>query len=656
MVGSEKTEQGTAPSRFAWLRPAVLPAWSFLITVAAFLPPAMRGIDCHHDGIVFKTAMDVMAGQTIHKDTFTQYGALTTYLQVASLWAMGTSLLSLKVGTVFCYAAAAAFLTASWQMFLPPMLVFVSSLVWLGMPSFYSTSEALIFLSWSSVYALLFQSMALYFLLRSLKSPSLANPLLCGATSALVAWCRMPVGGVHAVSVVAVLLIMAYATPRRGRFLGALAAYLVGTAMVHAAFFVHLWWVGALRDWYYQIIAWPAFFVGTEYGSSTPLAKVVKVVPKLFMLDPLIASISEWYAPGIPRKSQGPISLILILLASMAMIGLAALPHLLRPASPDVGGRGRPRFLATMVSMALVAVLAPGVLRDYHSSPDIPFHFAIPVVILTATLATLARGFWRPGGWKEPEDPTALAVACGLVCLASWLQYYPLNDTRHRFWAIAPGIGLFAFFLLRSAGGRTTAVAAAVVLFALPMWAARVVQVVDAARQPFSRLGGDSPVAGMYVRSADAPRWNALLDAVDRQLAVRGDVPMLSMGPDALFGTLVRDLRNPFPFFIVWNEINTEGRKAYDWGRFGVPDIEAKRQAFVDRYSPLIYMNSADLRRLDDYLSQGYEVILDEAGHSSYGVDGAMFLARESPGAGADRRARSATATPAASARPHTAL
>ena len=76
-------------SWFAAIRPAVVPTLAFLVTVAAFLPPAMRGIDSHHDGFMLKCAMDVFSGQTIHKDTFTQYGVLSTYLQVGFLWAFG---------------------------------------------------------------------------------------------------------------------------------------------------------------------------------------------------------------------------------------------------------------------------------------------------------------------------------------------------------------------------------------------------------------------------------------------------------------------------------------------------------------------------------------------------------------------------------------
>ena len=41
--------------------------------------------DWHHDGILFKPAVDVASGKSLFRETFTQYGALTTYLQGAAV-------------------------------------------------------------------------------------------------------------------------------------------------------------------------------------------------------------------------------------------------------------------------------------------------------------------------------------------------------------------------------------------------------------------------------------------------------------------------------------------------------------------------------------------------------------------------------------------
>ena len=480
----------------------------------------------------------------------------------------------------------------------------------------------------------MFQSISMYFLLRTLKSRSVVNPVLCGATGALVAWCRLPVGGVHGVAVVAALAIMVYASPERKRYLGALAAFLAGTVLVHAAFFASLWWAGAIDHWYYQNIAWPAYWVSLAKGNDTRRDKVLHVIRKLFLLDPMLISVGQWYAPGVPLTKQGLATLLLSMLVVLGLIGLLAIPQLRSPASSDGLDRRRSPFLATFLPLVLFTAIEWLFLHDAYDVLETPYGFAIPVVILAATLVTLLRHFSHPGQFKDPASPDALVLACGLISLVSWLQFYPASDVRHQFWSIAPGIGLFVFYLFRSVGGRVPAVAAGILLFALPLCAGRVIQVAEAG--PHARIPGDSILAGVYVPADDLPRWNALLDAVDRQVAARPDIPMLLRGPDGLFGTLVKNLRNPSPFFISWTKDHTsESAPAVDWSRFGVPNLEAKHQAFFDKYHPIIYVREGDSELLNYYGKLNYKIIAKEKGLSRSGV---VLMARDSLGSDADPR------------------
>ena len=54
-------------------------------TAALFASFAPLGVDAHHDGLMLKTAMDVQAGQRLFRDTFTQYGPLTTWIHAGAL-------------------------------------------------------------------------------------------------------------------------------------------------------------------------------------------------------------------------------------------------------------------------------------------------------------------------------------------------------------------------------------------------------------------------------------------------------------------------------------------------------------------------------------------------------------------------------------------
>ena len=67
----------------------------------------------------------------------------------------------------------------------------------------------------------------------------------------------------------------------------------------------------------------------------------------------------------------------------------------------------------------------------------------------------------KPAQQSEAHGRPPVALACGFLSLASWMQYYPMADPRHFFWALVPMIGPFAYFLLLTARGRILPVAIA---------------------------------------------------------------------------------------------------------------------------------------------------------------------------------------------------
>src|SRR5436309_682817 len=75
MVRRIRTAMKTMDSR---PYPAWLPYAAFAVSLAAFWPFARIGIDSHHDSIMLKPALDVLSGQALFRQSFTQYGALTS--------------------------------------------------------------------------------------------------------------------------------------------------------------------------------------------------------------------------------------------------------------------------------------------------------------------------------------------------------------------------------------------------------------------------------------------------------------------------------------------------------------------------------------------------------------------------------------------------
>jgi hypothetical protein len=79
-----------------------------VMTFCIFYPFASIGIDSHHDGIMLKPAMDILSNQILFRESFTQYGALTTYIQSLFLGVFGATLKVLKLSTVCMYALSSS--------------------------------------------------------------------------------------------------------------------------------------------------------------------------------------------------------------------------------------------------------------------------------------------------------------------------------------------------------------------------------------------------------------------------------------------------------------------------------------------------------------------------------------------------------------------
>jgi hypothetical protein len=131
----------------------VLAVSSFFVTV----PFAAIGLDLHHDGIMLKPALDVADGQVLFRDTFSQYGPLTTFLHAAVL-KISPTLLALKVFSVAADAVALGVFYLVWRSILPRSLAVVSAAMFVLLnPLFVSVWTVL---PWSSDIAMVFQAIA----------------------------------------------------------------------------------------------------------------------------------------------------------------------------------------------------------------------------------------------------------------------------------------------------------------------------------------------------------------------------------------------------------------------------------------------------------------------------------------------------------------
>lgn len=316
-----------------------------------------------------------------------------------------------------------------------------------------------------------------------------------------------------------------------------------------------LWRAGTLADWYFQTVEWPRLWA--TRGDRHVLLRV---------LDSLVV---------LPRAT-----LPLTALATLAILGAR------RFGDTSVWN------LAVGLAGVLAAVFA------LHAPPALWFGLmylwsvAMPVALLVY-VASLGVASLRARS-RVTELPMAV-FAGALVGLASWLQCFPVPCPQHRFWAVAPAIGIAVYVVWWGTGHRTLATATIVVAFMLPTAVAQLESARAKLLAPRVAIEGIGALAGMRAPAPQAAEWQRLGDALAREVRRRPDVPMLVAGKQALFGALVANTENPGPFFVDW--------------KMPGQDLVPVRSRFVRTLHPLVF--------LEDRTVSGLGPVLDEGGYAA---------------------------------------
>lgn len=229
----------------------IQPIFVFVLTLIVASLFSTIAVDPHHDGIMLKPALDVANGKTLFKDTFTQYGALTTLLQAMAIKIFGEYLITIKLLTAFFYAMISILLWVIWSRFIPKWLCTLSCIIWLFLAPYYE----LIFYPWSSVYALFFLLLSAYFFVVFLEKRSEIFLFLSGFSAALAFWSRQPVGiFLYAALVFIICSLFLLLKTNYKKMIRNVGILTLGYISVFAGFFIWLIVNDALRDWYLQSI------------------------------------------------------------------------------------------------------------------------------------------------------------------------------------------------------------------------------------------------------------------------------------------------------------------------------------------------------------------------------------------------------------------
>ncbi|RJQ33534.1 MAG: hypothetical protein C4562_00245 [Actinobacteria bacterium] len=307
-------------NRFWFLIPIVI----FILTFVVASIFARMGVDPHHDGIMFKPALDVAEGKILFKDTFTQYGALTTILQAFSLSIFGKYLLSLRILTAFFYALTSVILWLIWSKIIPKWLAMLSCIIWIFLAPYFMMT----FLPWASVYALFFQMLSLFLLILFIEKEHFLFLSLSGISTALTFLCRQPVGILLSLSIAGFLLVSSKTNFRRS--VNKIGVFLAGFSAICVLFFALLIISHSLKDWWLQTIympfAWSKslkdnFFNAGLVGSLFLFKKssyIWTLLPVINLLVIAITSMGLFIDPLPKKKNLIIMSVCFVSLASWA--------------------------------------------------------------------------------------------------------------------------------------------------------------------------------------------------------------------------------------------------------------------------------------------------------------------------------------------------
>lgn len=539
-------------------RDALIAGLLAIILAILLLPFARQGIDPHHDGIMLKPALDVLAGQVLFRDTFTQYGALTTYLQTAALWFQPT-LLSLRLQTVAAYAVTLFFLYAAWRMILPRSLAIVScALFILFIPAYEKNwlDQYWMLLPWSSVYAMMFQSVVLYALFRVIRSEQpVAWGAILGAACAGVFWCRQPVGMITTGCVAVIWLALWWTNwapasqSKRSILLGILAGFAVVNAVLLGGILIS----GALPEWWYQNFVWPRRWAMESVNVNWKAFTTVFVHP----------AAGAW----------------------LMVLGLAAgFPAMVK------------RFHATLSarSVALYYLCVASVLVWQHAwvgqvlaLREGGWTVLFPLVVLVQSLISLARAFAPRGAPRSTEY--YLVAALAVFALGSLLQYYPVPDSWHILWSVAPAFGLLAFVFWRWVGWPAPVVVMVLALALLPSLYAKTQTTRRALTRPMVTLAQPTVLRGMKVPPEQAHSLSGITATLDLILKHQPDIPSALIGNDALFLCFTQNHANPTPYYVTWV------------GLANNPEHEKLWNYFVLRVRPVMFLHKAQWDAVGDF-------------------------------------------------------
>ncbi|MDP2161798.1 MAG: glycosyltransferase family 39 protein, partial [Flavobacterium sp.] len=220
----------------------------FFLTLTIVGSLSVTQVDPHHDGIMLKPAVDVANGKMLFRDTFSQYGPLTTLIQVLAIKLFGKYLMVIRLLTALFYGLISILIWLIYSRILPKWLNTFSVVIWLFLGYFFINGPSSLIYPWSTVYAVFSVLLSLYFLILFFERQHFIFLLLTGISTSLVFWFKINYGIISLFSILLILLVI------KKNFIKSILIFLLGYCIIHAIFFIWLIINNSLEDFYLQTI------------------------------------------------------------------------------------------------------------------------------------------------------------------------------------------------------------------------------------------------------------------------------------------------------------------------------------------------------------------------------------------------------------------
>lgn len=499
----------------------------FVLSLFVFLPFSRFGVDLHHDGIVFVSALLVRHGFRVHSEVYNHYGPILNWIQAVELLIFGDRLIVLRVSSSIALAASAAITYIYSRRFFGKIVAIGAVIAWVACTSFLNVDMQMF--PWSSDYLLLGNSIALL----------LASSIYVKSTKIQIR--TMGIGfilGINCfIKIHPSLLILLAVICGAIMFVGVRQTWKLIQGVIASFFivFLLLFFFGSVSDWWLQTISMTSrTYTGTSQFLQGFKANVlVNGVPGLFSMV-----LCLWFAKSIFKfKITRNISSLGILLLRVTSITFLFWIFMIDKSFTTLNPT---LFLWSVVLGSLIYAAA---WIERIKVVDIAKKF--PLVVLLA------------------------------VSIGSLFQLFPMVDRRHLWWSTLPALVLLLNEIQRKQRIEVSKIF--VLILSISLLFPALLNAKATLGNNFVKIESSEPLNGMLVSNDFNVAYGGYMDLISHYQDSLGPRPVLSFCGDTLFTSLGKTLSQPDAYFGYW----LLPENVYDW---------QIRLSFIQNLRPLIWV------------------------------------------------------------------